>query len=176
MPSSLVSLAGASAGGCSLRKNEAWHEEDQKTRNPIPKLSRAPMVPRPAMRPNSGAWRILCAGSMDAAEYKHVVLGLLFLKYISDAFEERHVASKGSGHKAPTRKTRDEYRAENIFWVPPEARWTQLKAGQSNPLSASRSTRRRPASSATIRRSRMCYPRTTPARRWTSSGSASSSI
>ena len=60
-------------------------------------------------------------GSMDAAEYKHVVLGLIFLKYISDAFEERHAAVLAEfGEDAA--EDRDEYTAENIFWVPPEAR------------------------------------------------------
>ena len=63
-------------------------------------------------------------GSMDAAEYKHVVLGLIFLKYISDAFEERHATVQAEfGEDAA--EDRDEYTAENIFWVPPEARWTQ---------------------------------------------------
>lgn len=60
--------------------------------------------------------------NMDAAEYKHVVLGLLFLKYISDAFETQHAklaAQKASGADP---EDPDEYRAENIFWVPPEAR------------------------------------------------------
>jgi len=67
-------------------------------------------------------------GSMDAAEYKHVVLGLLFLKYISDAFEEQHaklVADESSGADP---EDPDEYRALGIFWVPPEARWSHLKA------------------------------------------------
>ncbi len=60
-------------------------------------------------------------GSMDAAEYKHVVLGLIFLKYISDAFEERHaVVLDQWGEEAA--EDRDEYIAENIFWVPPDAR------------------------------------------------------
>ena len=69
-------------------------------------------------------------GSMDASEYKHVVLGLIFLKYISDAFEEQHAKleaerAQGAGPEDP-----DEYRgAEHpIFWVPPEARWPHLKA------------------------------------------------
>ena len=71
-------------------------------------------------------------GSMDAAEYKHVVLGLIFLKYISDAFEERHTAvlNKWGGEAA---EDRDEYIAENIFWVPQEARWTHLKAQARQP-------------------------------------------
>ena len=65
-------------------------------------------------------------GSMDAAEYKHVVLGLIFLKYISDAFEERHAEVLAEwGEDAA--EERDEYIMENIFWVPPEARWQQLK-------------------------------------------------
>ena len=72
-------------------------------------------------------------GSMDAAEYKHVVLGLIFLKYISDAFEEQHaklVVEKVSGADA---EDADEYRAQNIFWVPPEARWARLKAQAKQP-------------------------------------------
>ena len=71
-------------------------------------------------------------GSMDAAEYKHVVLGLIFLKYISDAFEERHAAVLAEwGEEAA--EDRDEYIAENIFWVPVEARWANLKAQARQP-------------------------------------------
>ena len=71
---------------------------------------------------------------MDAAEYKHVVLGLIFLKYISDAFEETaRRSSRPSKAKAPTRKTADEYRAENVFWVPKEARWAHLQAKAKQP-------------------------------------------
>ncbi len=72
-------------------------------------------------------------GSMEAAEYKHVVLGLIFLKYISDAFEERHAAVLAEwGVEAA--EDRDEYTAENVFWVPAEARWSRLQvaAWQSN--------------------------------------------
>jgi type I restriction enzyme M protein len=71
--------------------------------------------------------------NMDAAEYKHVVLGLVFLKYISDAFEEKHqalVAAKSSGSDP---EDRDEYQAENIFWVPKEARWSFLQARAKQP-------------------------------------------
>src|SRR5438552_4285047 len=64
-------------------------------------------------------------GHMDAAEYKHVVLGLIFLKYISDAFEEQHAKLKAEKGADP--EDRDEYLATNIFWVPPEARWTYLQ-------------------------------------------------
>ena len=71
-------------------------------------------------------------GHMDAAEYKHVVLGLIFLKYISDAFEEIH--TKLSSEKGADSEDRDEYVALNIFWVPPEARWTYLQGRAKDPL------------------------------------------
>jgi len=67
-------------------------------------------------------------GGMDAAEYKHVVLGLLFLKYISDAFEEQHDKLLAEQKHGADPEDPDEYRAHNIFWVPPEARWSHLKA------------------------------------------------
>ena len=65
-------------------------------------------------------------------EYKHVVLGLIFLKYISDAFEEqaRRLAEQGQRRRP---EDRDEYPAENVFWVPQEARWAHLKARPSRP-------------------------------------------
>jgi len=66
-------------------------------------------------------------GSMDAAEYKHVVLGLIFLKYISDAFEEHHATLIAEQAQGADPEDPDEYRAQNIFWVPHEARWAQLQ-------------------------------------------------
>src|SRR5690606_4277641 len=74
-------------------------------------------------------------GSIDAAEYKHVVLGLIFLKYISDAFEARRetlraeLAADGIEGKQADEllESRDEYTAENVFWVPPEARWANIQ-------------------------------------------------
>ena len=74
-------------------------------------------------------------GSIDAAEYKHVVLGLIFLKYISDAFEARRKeladeldADGITGDEAERLlESRDEYTAEQIFWVPPEARWGTIQ-------------------------------------------------
>ena len=72
-------------------------------------------------------------GSMDAAEYKHVVLGLIFLKYISDAFEEMYTRLKGEIAEGADPEDPDEYRAENIFWVPPEARWAILQAAARQP-------------------------------------------
>ncbi|HAD64484.1 MAG TPA: restriction endonuclease subunit M [Alcanivorax sp.] len=75
-------------------------------------------------------------GSIDAAEYKHVVLGLIFLKYISDAFQARRTKLKEElaedgieGKQAEDLlEQRDEYTAEGVFWVPPEARWEQIQA------------------------------------------------
>jgi type I restriction enzyme M protein len=75
-------------------------------------------------------WRMADAlrGSMDAAEYKHVVLGLIFLKYISDAFEAQHAELEAEMAEGADPEDPDEYRALNIFWVPSEARWWHLKA------------------------------------------------
>jgi len=80
-------------------------------------------------------WRTADAlrGSMDAAEYKHVVLGLIFLKYISDAFEEKHAELEIEIPQGADPEDPDEYRAEGIFWVPPEARWSHLKAQARQP-------------------------------------------
>src|SRR5216110_2531781 len=73
--------------------------------------------------------------NMDAAEYKHVVLGLIFLKYISDSFEEHHAKLlAGEGEYAGANpEDPDEYRAENIFWVPPAGRWTYLQNSAKQP-------------------------------------------
>ncbi|OJU23521.1 MAG: DNA methyltransferase [Sphingobacteriales bacterium 41-5] len=67
--------------------------------------------------------------NMDAAEYKHVVLGLIFLKYISDAFEELHqnlIDAKGE-YEGADPEDKNEYTAENVFYVPPSARWPWLQ-------------------------------------------------
>lgn len=70
-------------------------------------------------------------GSMDSAEYKYVVLGLIFMKYISDKFETKYeeLVEEGDGFE----EDRDEYEAENIFWVPKEARWSYLKDNAKDP-------------------------------------------
>ena len=70
-------------------------------------------------------------GNLDAAEYKHVVLGLIFLKYISDAFEEKHAALVKEKGADP--EDRDEYTAENIFWVNKVARWSYLQGRAKQP-------------------------------------------
>ena len=80
-------------------------------------------------------------GQVDAAEYKHVVLGLLFLKYISDSFETRRgdlraeltkdgIKGKQLDHLL---ESRDEYTAERVFWVPLEARWSNLQNRATRP-------------------------------------------
>src|SRR5687767_14679904 len=84
--------------------------------------------------------------NMDAAEYKHVVLGLIFLKYISDAFEERRNRIrlessdpnsewfiKDAGEREELLEDRDEYASHNVFWVPQEARWEKLQSNAKQP-------------------------------------------
>ena len=75
-------------------------------------------------------WRAADAlrSNMDAAEYKHVVLGLIFLKYISDAFEKQHANLEADRAKGADPEDPDEYRAVNVFWVPKAARWAHLQA------------------------------------------------
>jgi len=73
-------------------------------------------------------------GHMDASEYKHVVLGLIFLKYISDAFQAKYrelEAKRITEYTDP--EDRDEYTSANVFWVPKEARWEMLQAGAKQP-------------------------------------------
>ncbi|MXZ03504.1 MAG: SAM-dependent DNA methyltransferase, partial [Chloroflexi bacterium] len=67
-------------------------------------------------------------GSMDAAEYKHVVLGLLFLKYVSDAYEEVRAELEAEAEEGADPEERDEYTAKSVFWVPEGARWDYLRS------------------------------------------------
>jgi len=71
--------------------------------------------------------------NMDAAEYKHVVLGLIFLKYITDAFNELHNKLTREKSQGADPEDPDEYRAENVFWVPKEARWDYLQSQAKQP-------------------------------------------
>lgn len=79
-------------------------------------------------------------GHMDAAEYKHVVLGLVFLKYISDAFQVRYdaLAEEAKTDDGVDPEERDEYTAEGVFWVPVEARWSGIKAASKEPTIGTR--------------------------------------
>lgn len=70
-------------------------------------------------------------GNMDASEYKHVILGLIFLKYISDRFEHKYQVLKEEG--AGFEEDLDEYMADNIFYVPPSARWSNIAAHAHSP-------------------------------------------
>ncbi|EQD37834.1 type I restriction-modification system, M subunit [mine drainage metagenome] len=102
-----------------------------------------PAPPRAARNADAGAtvgfeaqlWATADAlrNNMDAAEYKHVVLGLIFLKYISDAFAERHAQLEAERAQGADPEDPDEYRRDAIFWVPPEARWPHLKAQAKQP-------------------------------------------
>jgi len=84
-------------------------------------------------------------GQVDAAEYKHVVLGLLFLKYISDSFQSRRDELQAELTKTKMKpeqierllESRDEYTAERVFWVPLESRWPNLQNQATRPRSAS---------------------------------------
>jgi type I restriction enzyme M protein len=71
--------------------------------------------------------------NIDAAEYKHVVLGLIFLKYISDAFEELYARLKAEEVAGADPEDKDEYRAENVFFVPQKARWPFLQSKATQP-------------------------------------------
>ncbi|MCX7981206.1 MAG: type I restriction-modification system subunit M [Bacteroidia bacterium] len=81
-------------------------------------------------------WRMADAlrGAMDASEYKHVVLGLIFLKHISEAFEEqRALIEKVQKELYADPEDPDEYRSEGVFWVPPEARWSYIQSQARQP-------------------------------------------
>ena len=70
-------------------------------------------------------------GNLEPSEYKHVVLGMVFLKYISEAFEIHHAKLESDEYADP--EDSEEYLAENIFWVPQEARWTHLRDSARDP-------------------------------------------
>ncbi|WP_421836310.1 type I restriction-modification system subunit M [Novosphingobium sp.] len=70
-------------------------------------------------------------GNLEPSEYKHVALGLIFLKYISEAFEAQHTRLSGEDYADP--EDPEEYLAANVFWVPPEARWAHLQANAKRP-------------------------------------------
>jgi type I restriction enzyme M protein len=116
-------------------------EAQPATPAPTRERQASPAKPRSAGKANASAANLgfeaklwLAAdklrNNMDAAEYKHVVLGLIFLKYISDTFEDhraRLIEGKGD-YAGANPEDPDEYKAENVFWVPAEARWSHLQA------------------------------------------------
>jgi type I restriction enzyme M protein len=123
--------------------------------------------PRPRGRPKKAAgagsgsnqsfeaklWQTADAlrSNMDAAEYQHVVLGLILLKDISDAFEAKHAELEADVAAGADPEDPDEYRATSIFWVPKEARWAHLRRMLRSPRSARPSMTRWMPSSATTR-------------------------
>ena len=108
---------------------------------PVPIMARKPAARTKKANPNAPLgleaqlWAAADAlrNNMDAAEYKHVVLGLIFLKYISDAFEAKHAELAAQEAEGADPEDRDEYKAASIFWVPKEARWSYLKANAPQP-------------------------------------------
>ena len=110
---------------------------------------------------------------MGAAEYKHVLLGLIFLKYISDAFEAKHAELDAQRSEGADPEDPDEYRAENIFWVPPEARWSYLKGAAPQPTIGQIVDDAMAAIERDNPRSNPSCRRTMPARVSTTSGSVS---
>jgi type I restriction enzyme M protein len=97
----------------------------------------APTQTDPVLALETTLWKAAdkLRGSLDASDYKHVVLGLIFLKYVDDSFSERQeqlraeLAADGASDDelAAVLESRDEYTAEGVFWIPPEARWGTLQ-------------------------------------------------
>lgn len=106
-------------------------------------MSRKETDPKASKNNNNGAtlgfeatlWKAAdkLRNNLDAAEYKHVVLGLIFLKYISDSFLEKHTQLEAEIDMGADPEDRDEYLAENIFWVPKVARWGFLQDNAKQP-------------------------------------------
>ncbi|MDR0479160.1 MAG: type I restriction-modification system subunit M [Burkholderiaceae bacterium] len=105
--------------------------------DPLPSDNTPPPAPSPAPLPEldyaDKLWKAAdkLRGNMEPSDYKHVALGLIFLKYISDTFEARH--AQLLAEDAAFAEDKDEYLADNIFWVPKEARWSHLRAGARQP-------------------------------------------
>jgi hypothetical protein len=104
-------------------------------------------------------------GNLEPSEYKHVALGLIFLKYISDAFEALHARLEADDYADA--EDPDQYLAERVFWVPRQRAGPICKRAPSCPPSASSSTRLWMRSRRTTRTSRACCPRNMAAPRWT---------
>lgn len=100
---------------------EAWLKKNKKGFKPL-KLETTLWAAADKMR-----------GHMDPSEYKHVALGLIFLKYISDSFQRRRQELLTQQAEGADPEDPDEYRAEHVFWVPPEARWDMLQAAAKRP-------------------------------------------
>ena len=102
--------------------------------------------------------------NIDAAEYKHVVLGLIFLKYISDSFEEHFAKLQASlgEYAGADPEGKDEYKAENVFLVPPDTRWSFCSPKPNNRILASSLMPRWMSSKKRILRLKVFYPKSMP--------------
>jgi type I restriction enzyme M protein len=155
----LRKLFGEPLGGASKRSSSPATEKPTPTRRTAPPSAGVEKVPDRRLATNGtrnggdlGFEAILWAaadklrGTMDSAEYKHVVLGLIFLKYIHDAFEERrgHLRTATADPKSDSfvrdpsdrpavLEDRDEYLAHGIFWVPVPARWPNIQGKAKQP-------------------------------------------
>lgn len=100
---------------------------------PVEKPQAAPAIPAPEIDYADKLWNTAdkLRGNMEPSDYKHVALGLIFLKYISDSFEARHAQLLAEDARAAEDK--DEYLADNIFWVPKDSRWSYLRANAKRP-------------------------------------------
>lgn len=113
-------------------------------------------------------------GNLDAAEYKNVVLGLIFLKYLSDRFDERYqeLVAEGYGDE----EDRDCYMEQNVFFVPEEARWANIAQAAHTPEVGQIIDSAMAPSSVKTTSSRTCCPRTSLAPNWISAVWATWSI
>jgi type I restriction enzyme M protein len=103
--------------------------------------------------------------NLEPSDYKHVALGLIFLKHISNAFEAKR--AKLLADDPATAEDPDEYLADNVFWVPKEARWTHLQASAKQPTIGKLIDDAMAAIEGTTPASRECCPRTITDRRST---------
>lgn len=133
----------------------------------VVKAAKAAKKEQPVKRLETTLWEAAdkLRGNLESSEYKHVALGLVFLKYVSDAFDARRVALEANisdpasaefipneQRRAAILESRDEYTGENVFWVPPERVGSTTARVRSRPPSAPCSTRQWTRSSARTRR------------------------
>lgn len=136
----LVKLGRGRGGSVSLAGADA-EQKSEEPQHPSPPVSAAPKAK--ATRAENGRGGDLgfeadlfkaadkLRGNMEPSDYKHVALGLIFLKHISDSFEAKRVELLAEYPQGA--EDRDEYAAENVFWVPPTARWSHLQANAKQP-------------------------------------------
>jgi len=122
----VVALASRPSGGAPV-PTERLPSRAPEPSNVAARRAEKPKPAQPAIATTLWAAADKLRGNMDAAEYKHVALGLIFLKYISDRFEERRAQALADPEEVDLVEDRDLYLGDNVFWVPETARWTYLK-------------------------------------------------